>query len=173
MPDPMTASPQSFDESDEPIVFQPDFRLKEKIGRDVSVTDLLKPETINQAQAVIQQSRQDFVAWIKEDIIFMQELLEQLQDTSWDAKLLDQFMRLVLQVKARAGTFGYPLASEIARKLYVFCEEGYRAKADHMLVVRKHTEGLRVVIHNNIEGDGGEIGRELLKSLNLLAEKLR
>ncbi len=158
---------------EEPIIFQPDFRLREKIGRDVTITDLLKPEMLNQAQAVIQQSRQDFIAWIKEDVLFMQELLEQLQETTWDAKLLDQFMRLVLQVKARAGTFGYPLASEIARRLYVFCEEGYRAKADHMLVVRKHTEGLRVVIHNNIEGDGGQVGRELLATLSKLAEKLK
>ncbi len=160
-------------ESDEPIIFQPDYRLRDKIGRDMKITDLLKPEVLKQAQDVIQQSRQDFIAWIREDVAFMLELLHQLEETSWDAKLLEQFMRLVMQVKARAGTFGYPLASEIARKLYVFCEEGYRAKSDHMLVVRKHAEGLSVVINKNIEGDGGVIGKELLKSLDKLAEKLK
>ena len=166
-------SSQNLPDDEEPVIFQPDFTLKEKIGKDSSITELLRPEMLQMAQQVIQDSKKDFIGYMKEDILDIQKCLEKLQQTSWDANVLDHFMRLVLQIKARAGTFGYPLASEIARKLFVFCEDEYRAKSDHTLVMRKHVEGLSTVILKNIEGNGGPLGRELLASLDKLAQKLK
>jgi chemotaxis protein histidine kinase CheA len=160
-------------EEDEVIIFEPDFSLKQKIGNDVSITELLRPDVLLQAQFIVDQQRPAFIASMKEDVRRIRELLVELENTAWDAAVLEQFMQLVLQVKGRAGTFGLPLASEVARRLYVFCEDEYRAKADHMLVVRKHVEGIAVVVNQNIEGSGGAIGQELLESLTQLAKKLK
>ena len=168
-----TTQPASGNGDDDVVVYEPDFSLQKRIGKDVNINELLRPDLLQRAQYVVDHSRPAFVESMKEDVKTILSLLAKLEETSWDAKVLEVFMHLVLQVKGRAGIFGLPLASEIARKLYVFCEEDYRAKSDHMLVVRKHVEGLAVVMHQNIEGDGGKIGKELLKSLDKLADKLK
>jgi len=165
------AEPMASD--DDVMVYEPDFSLKKKIGKDININELLRPELLQRAQYVVDHSRPDFIASMKDDVKTIQSLLVSLEETSWDAKVLELFMHLVMQVKGRAGIFDLPLASEIARKLYVFCEDDYRARADHMLVIRKHVEGLAVIINQNIQGDGGKIGQDLLKSLEILAEKLK
>lgn len=160
------------DPNEDPIILEPDFAIKEKIGADVNIRELLSDEILEEAQQVIHRKKGEFIEYIRADVQILMSKMKILEESSWDATLLEEFSRIVLQIKSRAGTFGYPLGSEIARKLYVFCDEGYRAKTDHLIVLRKHVEGLMVIFSQGIEGDGGEIGAELLRSLDKLAAKL-
>lgn len=160
-------------EEEEPIVLEPEYAIKEKLGKDVNIRELLSEEMLEQAQGVIHKKKGEFVEMIRQDLEKLHQLLESLEGSSWDAEVLKEFTHTVLQIKSRAGTFGYPLASEVARKLYVFCDESYRAKSDHVVVVRKHVEGLQAVFSMGIEGSGSNLGHELLNSLDKLAQKLR
>ncbi len=157
---------------EDPIILDPDFSLKEKIGVDANIRELLSDDMLDQAEQAIHRKKPEFFEFLRQDVQSLMGKMKVLEETSWDAVLLEDFSRLVLQIKSRAGTFGYPLGSEVARKLYVFCDEGYRAKTDHLVVLRKHVEGLMVIFGQGIEGDGGEIGVELLHSLDKLAAKL-
>ena len=158
---------------DEAVIFEPDFRLKEKIGLECSITELVQPQFIKNAQKVIQDSKRDFIVYLKNDVLELQKCLKILKQTPSDAEVFDHFMQLTLQIKSRGGTFGYSLASEVSRKLFVFCEEDYRANPEHILVINKYADGLSAVVMQGIEGDGGPIGRELLSSLDKLTLKFK
>ena len=64
------------------------------------------------------------------------------------------------------------LISEIAASLYRYTDRLYSFVELNPEVVRAHADAMRAVIKNKVKGDGGDIGVDLVKSLDALVERM-
>jgi len=76
-------------------------------------------------------------------------------------------------MKGPGGTFGYALISRIGDLLCAFLSRTAVAGRRELALIGLHVDALATVIRDGIEGDGGEIGRVLVVSLEQAAAKLR
>lgn len=76
-------------------------------------------------------------------------------------------------MKGSGGTFGYALISRIGDLLCAFLMRTTVAGRRELTLIGLHVDALATVIREGIEGDGGEIGRVLLTSLEAAAAKVR
>jgi hypothetical protein len=75
------------------------------------------------------------------------------------------------ELRGQGGTFGYPLISVFGKSLYGFTGPGAVYSDSHLEIVKAHIDSMRVVINDRIEGDGGRLGLELSKGLQVAIAK--
>ncbi len=152
-------------------IIPPDFALKTKIGGDIE--HIFSASNIAKAQMVITDRKEQFLEWIKDDM----RMLNGYCDAAYGAQGKDapvrlaDLGRLALNIKSQAGTFGFDLATSIAKSLEDFCKEHPQASPEQLLVVRKHIDALESVFSTPIAGDGEEVGARLLEALRQLVQK--
>ena len=81
-------------------------------------------------------------------------------------KQFEEINLLAHELRGQGGTFGYPLVTTFAKMLYDFTGPEGRQEDSAVEIVKAHVDALRVVIREKISGNGGQIGKELLNSLN-------
>lgn len=155
-------------------IVAPDFALKRKIGMDVDVKAILNQDNMDSAQKIIDSYQSDFLIWVEKDITaLMQALRYTEQNLSKSVPYITKIKKAAFAIKSQAGTFGFELASAIARSLELYCEKDFNYEEDQVVVLRKHIEALRVIISQRITGDGGNMGAELMAAITHLKEKYK
>jgi hypothetical protein len=76
-------------------------------------------------------------------------------------------------MKGSGGTFGFALISRIGDLLCAFLSRTPIAGPRELKLIGLHIDALATVIREDIEGDGGTIGRVLLVELEQAALKVR
>jgi len=162
------------EDSDEVRFIAPDFGLKRKIGEDVDLKVILSQENIEKVQHVVDRYQKDFIIWVEKDITtLMQALRYTEQNMSKSIPYLTKIKKAAFSIKSQAGTFGFDLASQVARSLESFCERDFRFEEEQVVVLRKHIEALRTIVSQQIGGTGGAMGEELMGALNRLTQKYK
>ncbi len=160
-------------QQDDVRILPPDFSLKKKIGVDVNLKDIFTTERIAAAQQAIDNTQVEFVEWAKQDLLASEKAYKEIEDAPDNApqESINTLRKLAFSLKSQSGTFGYPLGSEVANSLYVYT--GYHTEYDeqNIQVLAKHIDALSVILHQNVQGDGGAIGTDLRAELAKLAEK--
>lgn len=158
---------------DDVLEYKPDFSLKEKIGKDININEILNTENIKASQQVINDSQKDFLKWVDNDLKTLEAFYRQAaSDPSNALTAVVDIQKSAFSVKSQSGTFGYDLGSAIAKSLYDFCENNYVVGDNkHILVIRKHIDTLNTIFHKNIKGDGGKIGQQVYDALGKLIQK--
>lgn len=166
----MPATNATADTEDEILEFKPNFTLKEKIGKDVSIGEILNTENVRDSQQVIDNTRKDFVKWVRNDVSNLESFYDQAAlDPDNALPFVVDIQKTAFSIKAQSGTFGYDLASAIAKSLYDFCENNYVVgDAKHILVIRKHIDTLNVIFRKDVKGDGGKLGQAVYSALGKL-----
>jgi chemotaxis protein histidine kinase CheA len=161
------------EEDDEVVEFEPDFSLKEKIGKDLSAKEIFTSEVVKDSQEVINRGKKDFLKWVDNDLRNLESSYDELAKNpakGRDAALSIQ--RAAFSIKAQSGTFGFDLGSAIAKSLYDFLENDYvEGDTNHTTVIRKHIDTLNTIFHKNVAGDGGKVGNEVYSALGKLIRK--
>lgn len=155
-------------------VLPPDFTLKQKIGDDVDLKQVFSVENIEKAQQVINEHKDSFLEWVMKDIEALQESYAKARaDIPHCEPEIRKLAKTAFVIKSQAGTFGFGLATQVAKSLDDFCNQHFHPTSEHMTVVGKHIETLIVIFNKNISGDGGALGKELSGSLFKLVEKYK
>jgi len=155
-------------------VLPPDYALKKIIGNDVDLKEIFSPENIEKAQSVINEHKESFIEWVMKDIEQLEESYAKAAANPADSKdEIRKLARAAFIIKSQAGTFGFQLATQVAKSLDDFCNKHFHPGADHMMVVRKHIDTLVVIFQKNITGDGGAVGKELSGNLFKLVDKFK
>lgn len=151
----------------------PDFSLKEKIGKDVSMKEVFSPEVVKESQEVIDHTRKDFLKWVDNDLKTLETAYATLAASPADGREAAlTIQKAAFSIKGQSGTFGFGLGSAIAKSLYDFLENDYvEGDANHVLVIRKHIDTLSTIFRRNVTGDGGKIGHEVHNALGTLIRK--
>lgn len=165
-----TASHKPDDHAEE---FEPDFSLKNKIGKDLPIGEVLTTENIKEAQQVINASQEDFVKWVENDLKMLESYFKQAYADAENAlEAVVNIQKYAFSIKSQSGTFGYDLGSAIAKSLYDFCENNYVVGDNkHILVIRKHIDALNTIFHQKITGDGGATGQAVYQALGKMITK--
>ena len=75
------------------------------------------------------------------------------------------------ELRGQGGVFGYPLITEFGKSLYDCTGASARVTENLREFVKAHIDSITAVINGNEKGDGGQIGKELLQSLEAAKKK--
>lgn len=150
----------------------PDFALKKKL-EDVSIRDVFTDESIAEADAVIEESKKDFFGDAASKLEEMETAYTQAEaNAKSNKKPVKAIERAAHSLKGQSETLGFDLLAHISKSLYGFCNDNFRTGEDEQIIVlRKHLDALQLIIRDKMQGDGGDIGKALIQSLQQLNKK--
>ena len=158
--------------SDAPKVWLPDFSLKYKIGKQIRLDSIITDSVLSNAQAAIDAIGDESMGWIRSDLMELKRLTQAMVAGEPAEGLILEMTDTALSVNSRAGTFGYGRASEVAYMLYLFCRKRLNPlNKEHHLIVQKHLDVLQVILGNQMRGDAGAVGEQIVAELRKLAGK--
>lgn len=132
-------------------------------------------QTVKDAEAAIQTlGAKMYEQWADKDLARLRAAYDELRSTDLSsAESAQRMLRICWDMKGLGGSFGFPLITEITHFLSNYLEhcianENMTVSA---AVVSPHIDALFVVLSQKISGDGGAIGRELVRGLETLVLK--
>jgi DNA-binding response OmpR family regulator len=155
-----------------PLVVGPDTSFRETLGLNAStkLASLIPPDLLKEAQKSIDFLTDDSLQWIRDDIENLNKYFTLMQYV-FSLPALENVKKTTLSIKSRAGTFGYVMASEVARLLFLFLTRNFNpANPTHFLVIEKHIEVLTVIFAKKIkvrEGLGEDLYIELERLISV------
>jgi CheY-like chemotaxis protein len=173
--------PGKFRKDKPPVwLFRMPNRLKEKLsGGDFEFASdggLADTDILEAAKAQIAEMADDYTDWVKETITDLVNAHEEAQNSFGKAEeqmkiAMEKLNLLAHELRGQGGVFGYPLISEFGKSLYNCSGASARVTENLLEFVKTHIDGITAVINGNVKGDGGPVGKELLKSLEAAKKK--
>ena len=147
--------------------------LKQKVGgQRSSEPGEIPTALLDQAEESLQRSSLDFTEWASTFLGNLRDLCDvAMKNPGARRKHFVEINLLAHELRGQGGTFGYPLITTLGKMLYDATRRGCREDDDGVEIVKAHVDAIRAVIPDKVSGDGGEVGRALLKSLQLAIEK--
>ena len=150
--------------------------LREKAAAGLGAVEIkgeIPMDLIEQAEKELERASFDFTIWALDYLGKLSSLCtEALMEPGSRSRHFGDIHDLALELRGQGGTFGYPLISTFGKMLYDITGEGCGEDDTSVEIVKSHIDSMRAVIREKIAGDGGEIGRELLKSLKMSIKKV-
>ena len=151
--------------------------LKEKAGGGGFKGAAEMPlDLLEEAEQQLERAALDFTIWALDYLKRLSGLCDEALEADAEGgrgKFFQEINLLALELRGQGGIFGYPLISTFGKMLYDTTYEGCRVNDDAVGIVKTHIDTMRAVLREKIAGDGGEIGRELLASLQKAIESRR
>ncbi|MEO5336096.1 MAG: response regulator [Magnetospirillum sp. WYHS-4] len=149
-------------------------RLKEKVGGGGgrSSAGELPMDLLEEAENKLERAALDFTEWATSYLAKLSDLCtEALMKPGRRDSYFHEINLLAHELRGQGGTFGYPLVSMFGKMLYDVTGENCREDDNAVEIVKAHIDTMRAVLREKIVGDGGQLGRELLKALRLAIDK--
>lgn len=138
-------------------------RLKEKTILNGPLA--IDEETLELAEQAVADLGGKYFSIVARDMIRLnQEIEGVVESEDVQAGKLDAIFQLTHVIKGMGGTFDYDLITDIANSFCRFIEsleEIIKPGSKEIMVL--HYDGLQVVLAEEMKGDGGQKGKELLK----------
>lgn len=145
--------------------------LKAKVGKGGAGG--IDPDLIKQAESVIDTMSVEFSDSVGLEIArLMKFALDIEDDPTKSEKILKKVRRIGHDLRGQGTTYGYDIVSSVAASLYRYTERLYSHVELNPEVLRAHADAMRAVIKNDVKGDGGAVGVELIQSLESLVDRM-
>jgi CheY-like chemotaxis protein len=141
--------------------------LKEKAG-GVGRSDPLELPLglLEEAEAQLKRDAVGFDHWAQEYLVQLSQLCTEALEKQGDrSKYFHEINLLAHELRGQGGTFGYALITTFGKMLYDCTYEGCRQDDNAVEVVKAHIDAMRAVLRDKVKGDGGDVGRALILSL--------
>ncbi|MCB2081088.1 MAG: hypothetical protein KDD76_00505 [Rickettsiales bacterium] len=154
-------------------IFEKDTRLKQKMGNQ-NVEALLSPERVEKAKTAIAKREDNFTQELEEQVHNIERYLSQLRtaEEKHEADIAVHSMRqikdMVLNIKGQSAMYGYNLAGDVARFLFEYLMQHNELTPKLLKIIQVHVDALHVICHREMKGNGGELGKQLVKELTTL-----
>lgn len=155
-------------------IFKLPNHLKEKMGSNAMRQEFIIPtDILQQAEQALQRESASFIHWAKRYLDNLSRQVTRAKEQGGDRQSNFEEMNLIAhELRGQGGTFGYPLITLFAKSLYEATKGQCRQDDTALEIAKAHIDTMRAVIREDIEGDGGELGQQLFKSLKLAIAKL-
>ncbi len=152
-------------------VINPPNTLKQKVGTGgPGAVDL---DALKRAEEVIASMTDSYLDWVAEDLKKIEAAYQKLKAATGDRKKeLDGVFQVSHDIKGQGGSFGYDLMTAIGNELCRLIERIDQIGPDEMEAVRIHIESMKLVIANDMKGQGGKAGEQMLAGLQKVCDKL-
>lgn len=155
--------------SDEDVkVYKASKSLQAKVG-----TGTVSKETIEKVQNNVNEKSADFEPMAKQ---FLQQLSDAVnkakdnQEESMDV-IYERVANPVMQLKANAPMFGYPLIGDLANIMLSFLESLSQIDDQIIQIIEANQKTWHVIITKQMKGDGGQYGKALRSELKGVCER--
>jgi len=154
-------------------VYEADTKLHGKIGKHIDLRqDVFSISKLAECQQLIDDAVSVFFKENLPNIEQMGVLLDRMkQETVLRKELAKELSQMAMSLKSQSETLGFVLVSNLINSLYRYSSSRKDFTEANLTVISKHLETLKVAFHNNLQGDGGATGKELMKSLEQLIAK--
>lgn len=141
--------------------------LKAKVGSGGGID----PELVKKAESVIDGMQDTFRDRVISEVARIGALVTRFVENDEPGHdFAAPIFKIAHDLKGQGATFDYPLVTEIGTTLCAYLESLDAPENMKVEVVRAHTDALRAVVTNSVEGEGGEVGTELVSGLRELVE---
>lgn len=145
------------DNNKQPSVIKANMKLQQKIGKGP-----LDEKSIRPAQTIIDKNDVDFAPLCREILTRLETALERSSDPSIPSEHMKELLIApVMELKANAAIFHYPLIGNLANTVLRFLESILILDTDVIDIVRVHHDTIQMIITRGITGHGGEAGKDL------------
>ncbi len=153
-------------------------RIREKLGPASRDPIHLDPMIVDAAQARIQRLVGDYADWVKRYVSSMSDSLASLKIGGWpedgNAKHISNINRIAHELRGQSGTFDYKLITSFGKSLYqATMDPEMKITEGRMDLMEAHIDAIRNVFRNRITGDGGQVGRALLREIEDVAQRTK
>ena len=154
-------------------VYEADSTLHGKIGKHIDMRqDVFTSDKLAQCQQLIDDAVNVFFTDNLPKVTQMVALLDKMKQGGDQQKLSAyELSQMALSLKSQSETLGFVLVTNVIHSLYRYCSSRSEFSDANLTVLSKHLETLNVAFHNTLKGDGGDTGKELMKSLEQLIAK--
>lgn len=134
-------------------------KVKVKAGADPS-------ELIAQANEAVGKLSAEFETIFAESVAALASAMSEVRQTGMTREQgLVRMRRLLHDLRGQAGTFGYPLVSQVGDSACKFIDLSESTSETEVGVLSMHIDALKAINQAKIKGDGGPIGQELMNGL--------
>jgi hypothetical protein len=150
-------------------------KLKDKAGSGVSAGGLgFALEALDEAMEEMGKFSAGYPEWVAGSINELSEALNvakgaEEQERARPYKIINDIAH---DMRGQGGTFGYPLVTMVSKSLHLFTGRNPGTTDNHVEIIKAHIDTMHVVIRERIEGDGGQVGSELMEALDQGIRKL-
>lgn len=123
-----------------------------------------------QAQAAVAGMADQYIGWVTADLERLDQAISRI-DSASPALGLKGVYEVAHDIKGQGATFGYRLVTDIGALLCRYLHQAQDRNAYDPAVIDAHVQALRTVIDNRVQGDAGDLGKEILASLAAAAER--
>lgn len=144
--------------------------LNEKL-KNIKFDDAFDKKKLEKAQAAIDSSKEAFLEATLEDMKDLQEIFQRLSADSVKAEII-KMQDLAFSIKSRAGTAGYPIASQVAKSLFEFFEQRVEELDKEKFGVAKvHVSALDQILSDGFDLNDPGKSAKLMDGLHKLTHK--
>ncbi len=133
--------------------------LQSRIG-----TGMVNEEAISKAQNVLETNNVDFAPMAKQELEKLSVVIKKVKSGEQDSKQAVQDISLpIMNLKANAATFNYPVISSLAGTVLSLVEEFDTLNKDLMTIIDNMHKAILVALMQNMKGEPGQAGTMLVK----------
>ncbi|MGB0748750.1 MAG: phosphorelay protein [Magnetospiraceae bacterium] len=158
----------SGDDNDEVVLIKPKDTLKQKVIGTAATSEDAMLAAAEQAVAALAA---DYPIWAKKDLDRLVAAHRRLVSDPSKDNLLEIF-EIAHEVKGQGGTFGYDLMTIVGNSLCRFVEHRNSVSPSEIAVIKVHIDTLNLVLSEQITGNGGVKGTQILRGLEMIVEKV-
>ena len=127
----------------------------------------IDPEALERAEAALSKLSSQYLAWAEADAASLRACLAEVQQhPSEAAAALAHLAAIAHDMKGQAATFGYPLVTELARRVCGLLAGRSTLDPDTIALLSRHVDALSEVLTRRLGGNGGDAGAEILARLD-------
>ena len=153
-------------------IFRPPNHLKRKAGGAGEEDALFTEGAVFKAERALEKSKGDYLGTALDYVDSLRRIMSEGQAVADKSEHFLRIHAVAKQLGLQGETFGYPLVTTIGNSLMRFAGSGLPNNAAGVELVRVHIDSLNAVLKNQISGDGGDIGRELVSELQAAIRKI-
>lgn len=149
-------------------VYKASKSLQSKVG-----TGTVSKETVQKVQKNVEEKSVDFEPMAQKFLAQLSDAVEQAKgNQDEDMKVIyERVANPVMQLKANASMFGYPLIGDLANIMLSFLESLSEIDDAIIQIIEANQKTWHVIIAKQMKGDGGEYGDALRAELKGVCER--
>jgi hypothetical protein len=160
------------DNSDDVKIIKPSTKLKDKVGGGTNAK--FNAKMIERTEKAVEARSGDYLVKVRNDIESLRKLIQRAQEEPENSRsILYDISMGAREVKGEAATFNYPLLTRFGDGLYKFTESMTELTKPRIAVIQAHIDAMNAVLSQRMKGDGGPVGNQLSRGLEIAVEKFR
>ena len=150
---------------------KPPNTLKSKVSS--SGPNAVDLSALERAEQVMVGLSDNYLEWVQEDLQKLDKAYVALNQASGDrTSEVNAVFQASHDLKSQGGSFGYDMMTAIGTELCRLIEKAGSIGPGEISAIKVHVDAMKLVIAEDIKGEGGEQGKQMLSGLQQVCEKL-